>query len=899
MSTVNKTPILKLPQYLDTDIFDLKEINDAYNKIDKQYEEIFVLNGSVNTNENERKANYEQFKIELASAKSDLINTNLSIGAEEAKRVQTEVLRESRANSTNEKLESTNTRVTATESRILSEFNTIKTSNTELKNTLISTNSTVNLSEETRKTNEAGRVTAEEVRATEFAQMKNENESFKQGVNTSFREFTNQQVNNFETLKTEVVGDIEASYVGYDGEVHKSLEDRLQKYFDNIEQKHNDSTLLPYEGTSITANNSYYGLQKDTVLKGKTLQNLKTKFINEKVGYETLSDGYRKLTVTNVNAGTWVQDKDQINTMLKPNTKYIVITHIRKNTFTTPFRVVGSIANSQFQTSSTNIASGATGYFVDQLMAKEDFTSASSCLFCQNGSIGNLEGESIEYRVMLLEGDHTNVPLSDIPYIEGIQSVGEAEVNEDGKYILSGKSCAKNLINLGNIDRVITGNRDSNIGSWGETVYYKNIDISRLKGIHTVKAKQLINGVETTCKFILSRDRVLETDTSHSNVYSRTAGKGTEYGKELNSEFNYDFTNYNYLHLTTSNAPSQGLSSLQISISDIQLEEATTATPYEPYQESTYNVLSPIPLRSLPNGTADTYDMETGVLTQRVGKIVLDDSVVFNFSTVKFTNNARTWASIKTIKSGSSLYCDKFPSYSYSIIETRDAEGIGVKISSGAVDLGINIARSKLKTQDANGFKQWLQANPTTVYYELKEPVIHQLEPNQLYSYEGTTHVMSDNYLPPTTSTKIPSNVQAVVMDLKNENEALNNELEDTKQELETSVHALNDMDSDLVATSWDMDFRMCEVEWYLEDMVGGAMAMSLDTENRNNNTKGVNNMALTRYEQAKIMILGGKYDKEVLTRQLTTYLNRKYLTQEEYDELIALMEAREMVEAN
>ena len=60
--------------------------------------------------------------------------------------------------------------------------------------------------------------------------------------------------------------------------------------------------------------------------------------------------------------------------------------------------------------------------------------------------------------------------------------------------------------------------------------------------------------------------------------------------------------------------------------------------------------------------------------------------------------------------------------------------------------------------------------------------------------------------------------------------------------------------------------------------------------------SKGVGTMALSRYEQAKIMILGGAYVRETLERQLTTYLRRGYLTQTEYDELIALMDARELV---
>lgn len=54
--------------------------------------------------------------------------------------------------------------------------------------------------------------------------------------------------------------------------------------------------------------------------------------------------------------------------------------------------------------------------------------------------------------------------------------------------------------------------------------------------------------------------------------------------------------------------------------------------------------------------------------------------------------------------------------------------------------------------------------------------------------------------------------------------------------------------------------------------------------------------MALSRYEQAKIMILAGAYVRETLERQLTTYLRRGRLNQAEYDELIALMDARELV---
>ena len=122
--------------------------------------------------------------------------------------------------------------------------------------------------------------------------------------------------------------------------------------------------------------------------------------------------------------------------------------------------------------------------------------------------------------------------------------------------------------------------------------------------------------------------------------------------------------------------------------------------------------------------------------------------------------------------------------------------------------------------------------------------------------------------------------------------------LEEKVQVLENENEELKQMDNELVATSWDMDFRMCEIEWTLEDLGIGQEISTMSLENNIiKNTKGsVSNMALTRFEQAKIMIIGGVYNKETLTKQLTTYLNRGYLTQEEYDELIALMEAKDLV---
>ena len=152
--------------------------------------------------------------------------------------------------------------------------------------------------------------------------------------------------------------------------------------------------------------------------------------------------------------------------------------------------------------------------------------------------------------------------------------------------------------------------------------------------------------------------------------------------------------------------------------------------------------------------------------------------------------------------------------------------------------------------------------------------------------YDNTTQYLTIN--------GYTENEDSITIDYTINEIEINNKptLEDRIIELELENEKLKQMDNELVATSWDMDFRMCAIEWSLEDLGIGQELMTLE-----NNMKGsVSNMALSRYEQAKIMIIGGVYKKITLTKQLTTYLNRGYLNQEEYDELIALMEAKDLV---
>lgn len=99
----------------------------------------------------------------------------------------------------------------------------------------------------------------------------------------------------------------------------------------------------------------------------------------------------------------------------------------------------------------------------------------------------------------------------------------------------------------------------------------------------------------------------------------------------------------------------------------------------------------------------------------------------------------------------------------------------------------------------------------------------------------------------------------------------------------ETKVQSIN-MDLDLMSQQFDLDFRIFEIE------------ATLDIPTQINIKGANNNMALSIYIQAQTLILAGKYDREDMEYKLKRYLDRNRITKAEYDELISMMDAQELV---
>lgn len=160
------------------------------------------------------------------------------------------------------------------------------------------------------------------------------------------------------------------------------------------------------------------------------------------------------------------------------------------------------------------------------------------------------------------------------------------------------------------------------------------------------------------------------------------------------------------------------------------------------------------------------------------------------------------------------------------------------------------------------------------------------LSDNVVYSYGSTTHYScssEEGSLVPTLSVKVPTDVQATIAQQRNTFQALESENEALKDGLIEANQYRVDGDMDLLSNQWDIDFRLFEIEMVLDVPMMATFKLK-ETD------------IMSRFLQAKTLILGGRYERSKMEYQLKRYLEAGQLTQEEYDELISLMDAREML---
>lgn len=756
----------------------------------------------------------------------------------------------------------------------------------ELQTEMLRTNETINSNEEGRVNAEKKRVLAEEERGTLFAQKEVErNNTFTQGERERNETFEEAESNRAVAESERVIAEQERKekFAGFEnkinvnteelegartattGEEFATLDERIDCEVDRLNKKIEISMLQQEDKESHTVENTVDGMTTDMFIKGRTLQNL---WKPQTIQWEPTNKWFNALSSSVIHDITG---------------KVITVKNITEKTINFQFSKLDNNYDSQIV-----INGGEIKVITVTSLQKFRGVIGLESLGWQNT---NEDKNRLINGLIICIGEHSFLPNL---YFEGIKSFGEQEGNRistlsSGKnFFKSYKSKSKGNTSIFNIenDNVTIGTNQS--PSWTNA----SINYGKLKigSKYTVSCEGFSGGVGDKVLFAVKKYKGRDEVGAYGDINKNSLSLTFTVVDDADIVLRFFVNNTTPINTPTS-----------ITYNNIQIVEGIK-TNYAPsiidkkdilLQELGFNE----GLRGLNNSVYDELNDTKNKATKRIDKYIVtgdeewQSSRTFDTEIIKFFFVNIPKASIS---SSSINMCNNFPSYPTNlrdIIKNKDGEGCFVGDNNSSL-LQFYIRKDKLETQDIAGFRKWLKANPTTVYYELAEPIETPLnESIALKVYNEKTYVNFENSLKGTSSFKAPVNTTATIARLNRENRALEEENVNLRQDLESTTLVLIDSDLELVKQNIDMDFRLMEVEFALD------IPQAILSSDKFKNKKGeVKSMARTPYEMMKIVILSGDYDREDYMYKVGKYYARERMTKEEHDELMSLMTADEVI---
>lgn len=331
-----------------------------------------------------------------------------------------------------------------------------------------------------------------------------------------------------------------------------------------------------------------------------------------------------------------------------------------------------------------------------------------------------------------------------------LESVGEKEKNNNGKYPVEVVSCGKNLFSTELFEK-ISSNKECNLCSWNEDTGVLHL---QWNGI-VADSVLCVPKVKENTQYILSF-KLKSTDNWVASGIKIEYTDGTA-------------NNSNYVLKTTNNYEVATVKSLAgktvrriywhgntvLDIKDFQLEESTIATNYEPYKEDKRTILLDEPLRKTGE-VVDILDLDKSQNTRKSHKIVLDNNIGGYETNSKNGKKGYNITLSKKAKDGK-LICDKLPVVNEYIVWE---ETIGIYIKNNEIIIYHN-------GESLTDFKTWLASNPITVVYELATPITEDIEvspiDNPLQSYNDSTTLTLNNTIKGNISADMPTNLSGVI----------------------------------------------------------------------------------------------------------------------------------------
>lgn len=632
------------------------------------------------------------------------------------------------------------------------------------------------------------------------------------------------------------------------GEEFNSLDERIDCEVDRLNKKIEVSMLQQEDKESHVIENSVEGMTTDMIVKGSTLQNLwKTKSVNNSY---------------------WWKIKSDLSNLKNNDTITLIIHGLDLTKYRYRFGTINSESDAQYNVLKDYTQDRIVILNIGNSVNPSPDLPVRDCLWLSLyplDSTVEISDRAIysELKIIVLRGDYSNKSIPQ--YFEGIKSFGEAEKEGNKISILSHN---KNLLNTNE--------------------FTNNKFLSYVDGT----IQELREGRCITEKFYeLPQNIVL---SSSENLW-----KGF-WIYDSNFNFIRNVENPNDVHVTRQSNEKYyriGIQELKDSILSkrVQLEEGAIKTTYEPYKEDKKDILLSQygfdeGLRGLNNTVYDELNDIRRVAVKMVEKYISKNNETITVHTVR--NDTISFNYI--FNGGTPKGKNNNPNFIANCFATNlacysnDVEGC-FGTSNGFYG---SISKAKLESPDIEGITKYIRENFKECYFELAKPVETPLSENiNLKTFREKTYVAFENSISGTSSFKAPVDTKATISRLNRENRALEEENKNLRQDFESTTLVLTDSDLELVKQNVDIDFRLMEVEFALD------IPQAILSSNINFKKKGeVKSMARTPYAMMKIVILSGDYDREDYIHKVGKYYERGRMTKEEYDELMSLMTADEVI---
>ena len=602
----------------------------------------------------------------------------------------------------------------------------------------------------------------------------------------------------------------------------------LSKELDRV-KKLEESTVstVTTEIDFTTVEETSNGYFEDVKLEGKTLVNvLSPKY--HSVGAAWGTD--EKTFILDIVSGSGQpMILGKFNQGLKRDTKYTAIVNVLSYTHGMPHFCFMNKENNKVTTQQLTLMSSGLHKLVFTTNADSD--SYYFRILPRNGVDNKY---SIDRNIIILEGDHTQNPPE---YFEGLMSVGQ-DVDE-----VSVESENNGYFDLTSMMK--PGNIDSNTGKPNED--YGAIRSTEFIGVIPNRTYKAINNLYTNCRFFYYTKNKEYIGCSSVNTSNIVVPNGCYFirvriiGTDITS------------------------TTIVKAINGVDREYQSNKKPLLYYNNETQTWEKPV-LRQWDS--IEKHSDGKYYYHKRSEEVVLNGSENW-YKTMAEQDIASSCFQINIVgkKHGYGVsMCDKF----LNTCNNQPFTPTGVKEFTYTDHPSLDTIYMNYGTDNSTSlvdWKAWLQANPTTVVYQLAEEKVYECTNLDLITYEGeTNYIINSGAIAPKSVLKVHNNISNVVKILQ---EKVNL--------LESNVIASQEVQDMMILES---DIRILDIELALMEH----MPIKLNL--------GENIMlrSATYFNFLKNHIINETYEKEYLENVMNKYLATGRINQDEYDELYKLL---------